>query len=167
MKYATRKEIWYYTGMNKEKIKNFLQNCTEKQFKEVCCGNQYPIDIYTSEFYDCNNQLYKLKRAIVYDDSIKDRRLVKDVIFALEEDERKFLFEGYGLRYLNCTSEYGKYLFDKYHLSEQKFTVGPMWYKHRLFKENKFITQYFEKTHCALVNAPSLWEEYKYTYMDY
>lgn len=161
MKYIIGKDIWYYTGMNKEKIKNFLQNCTEKQFKAACCWNQYPIDIYTLEFYDrSNDQLCKLKRVIIYD---KDRRWVKDVIFMSEEDERKFLFEGYGLKYFYCTPEYGKYLFDKYHLSERVTWIESTVYKHELFKENHRITIYFEKR----LFDPSLLEKFKNIYIDY
>lgn len=148
--------------MNKEKIKNFLQNCTEKQFKIVCCRNRYPIDIYTLDFYDYKDQLCKLKRVIVYDDSLKNGKLVKDVIFASEEDERKFLFEGYGLRYLYCTPEYGKYLSDKYHLNEKIVPAGLMEYEHKLFKENKLITRYFEKRRCTFVDM----EKYKNIFID-
>lgn len=152
----------YIVGMNKEKIKNFLQNCTEKQFKIVCCRNRYPIDIYTLDFYDYKDQLCKLKRVIVYDDSLKNGKLVKDVIFASEEDERKFLFEGYGLRYLYCTPEYGKYLSDKYHLNERVTWTEPTIYQHELFKENHRIARYLEKRPFD----PSLLEKYKNIFID-
>ena len=148
--------------MNKEKIKDFLQNCTEKQFEVAQRKNSYPLDIYTLDYYDCNNQLCKIKRIIIYNDNIRGPRPVKDVIFMSEEDERKFLFEGYGLKYFYCTEEYGKYLFDKYHLNEHVTWIEPTIYKHELFKENQRITIYLEKRPFN----PSLLEEYKNIYVD-
>lgn len=149
--------------MNKEKIKNFLQNCTERQFRVANLGqHQDSFDIYTLDFYDCNMQFCQLNCVMVYDDNIKDRRLVKDVIIASEEDERKFLFEGYGLKYFYCTPEYGKYLSDKYDLNEQVTWVEPTIYQHELFKENHRITRYFERRQFD----PSWLEKYKNCYID-
>lgn len=159
MKYITGKDIWYYTGMNKEKIKNFLQNCTEKQFKAAARSPyQPPIDIYSTEYYNRNEQLCIIKRIMIH----KNDTEISNVFFVSEEDEKKFIFEAYGLKYSLCTPEYGKYLSDKYDLNERVTWVEPTLYDHELFKENQRITHYFERRQFD----PSWLEKYKNCYID-
>jgi hypothetical protein len=139
---------------NKEKIKNFLQNCTERQFKAAARSPyQPPIDIYSAEYYNHDGQLCIIRRIIIHENNNE----ISNVFFASEEDEKKFLFEAYGLKYYRCTPEYGKYLCNKYDLNERVTWVEPMIYNHELFKENQRITHYFERRHFD----PSWLEEYK------
>lgn len=155
---------------DKEKIINFLQNSTEKQFKQASMHNNLRgVDFHLTELYSFygNGEPYKIRRAMLYRERDFANFEVEDMLFLSEEDERKYIFEAHGLQYSYCTPEYGKYLSDKYHLNDNVTQLSPTLYKHELFKDNIRITYYVEKRRYIYSSAQrSLWEEYKNTYID-
>ena len=144
---------------NKEKIKNFLQNCSEEQFNVVSRYTRSNINIDTTTLYRyCPGDLkpYKIKRIILYKCE-GNQRDVENIFFLSEEDEKAYILNARELNYWRCTPEYGKYLCNKYHLNERVTWVEPGLYNHELFKENQRITHYLERRQ----NDTSWLEEYK------
>ena len=146
---------------NKEKIKNFLQNCTEQQFNTVSRFTRSDINIDTTTLYRYRPgdlKPFKIKRIILYKCE-GNQRDVEDIFFLSEEDEKAYILKSHELDYWRCTPEYGKYICNKYHLNERVYQINSTDYGHELFKGNVRIAHYIERRHCTF--SSSWIEEYK------
>ena len=146
---------------NKEKIKNFLQNCTEEQFNTVSRYTRSNVNIDTTTLYRyCPGDLksFKIKRVILYKCE-GNQRDVENIFFLSEEDEKAYILKAHELDYWRCTPEYGKYICNKYHLNEKVYQINSTFYAHELFKGKIRIAHYIERRRCTF--SSSWVEEYK------